>query len=922
MRRLRRLSRSLKTDDARVAAVLLLVPLVAFVVPALFGAPALSGDNLIQNFPLRAFSGELIRQGHLPLWNPFIWSGSPLLGGMNAGSFFPLTFLFAVLPPIGAWVLNMTAVYWVAGLGTYWLLRQYGLRPLAGFLGAAVYAYGGAMVGQMVHLGIIQGMALMPVIVLAILKISWASFGVGPATRTRSTGDGLEAAVADPKESGVPASPWPWVVALAVLVGLIMLTGEPRSIAETEIMGVALTLWLALRGYGEAAVGWGRRARFAGAIVLAGAWGVAIGAAQLLPGYDFINLSQRASESYSFFASGSLHTQWTVLLLVPDLFGGSGTLHQPVYFNGYNLPEVTGYVGLLPLVACAALLTRTFGRNRDRASADWAPWLVLALLGLLLAWGQYTPLGGVFGHIPVFGRTRLQSRSLGIVDLALAVLFAFWADRALGRRQQWLGTAGRRRWIAAAPPIAAAIVCIVAIAFQSQLESAFGAFESGAGMTPWFVAQLVVALAVLALVLGWRHLGVHGARWALSAVVVADLALFGLSSATGFASATPNVVQPSKAAATRVLGTEGRFALYYVGYPASGLIGLGAIGQPDLNVFTTLPSVQGYGSIVDNTYGSSTGSHTIDTLDPCALARGEFTPLRLHTLVTGPSQLAIAVPRSGVVPRPPAPCPGAPPPGSANERTWYFGQTLTLTGATLATPTYRASAGLAGSRVGVLQAGGAVVFPRVTVRAAGDHVAVAFRSPVHAAGLVVRGNPRAVSDTSEAITTGGTRYVLDGSLQDALGQSGWAFTGTWEGNARFERSPVRPPVWLEGGPAGASATQSRMDDDGTEVDRVASSAPVLLVRSVSNLPGWQATAAPVTGGASRPLQIRAVGLIQGVRLPAGSWTVTFTYQAPGIDVGLAGSAVGIGAVLVVVGVRAGRGRRPPVQGVGPGGRYS
>ena len=140
---LRRLRRWLTTDDGRVVAVLLLVPLLAFVVPALCGAPALSGDNLIQNFPLRAFTGELIRQGHLPLWNPYIWSGSPLLGGMNAGSFFPLTFVFVVLPAIGAWVLNMTAVYWVAGLGMYWLLRQYGMRPLAGFLGAAVYAYGG-----------------------------------------------------------------------------------------------------------------------------------------------------------------------------------------------------------------------------------------------------------------------------------------------------------------------------------------------------------------------------------------------------------------------------------------------------------------------------------------------------------------------------------------------------------------------------------------------------------------------------------------------------------------------------------------------------------------------------------------------------------------------------------------------------------
>ncbi len=887
--------------------MLLLVPLLAFVVPALFSAPALSGDNLIQNFPLRVLSGELLRQGHLPLWNPFIWSGNPLLGGMNAGSFFPLTFLFVVLPPIGAWVLNMTAVYWVAGLGTYWLLRQYGIRPLAGFLGSAVYAYSGVMIGQMVHLGVIQGMALMPLIVLAILKISWAVFGVGPSTRTRSTEDDLEAPGTDLTESGVPSSPWPWVLGLAVLVGLIMLTGEPRSIAETEIVGAVLALWLTLRGYDEVAVSWERRARFLGLIVLAGAWGVAIGAAQLLPGYDFINLSQRANEQYSFFGSGSLPTQWTVLLLVPDLFGGSGTLHQPVYFNGYNLPEVTGYVGLLPLVACAALLTRTYGRNRDRASADWAPWLFLSLLGLLLAWGEYTPLGGLFGHIWIFGRTRLQSRNLGIVDLGLAVLFAFWADRGLGQPHEWLGTAGWRRWITGVPPIAAALVCVVGIAFQRQLESAFGAFRSGAGLTPWFVAQLVVALAVIALVVGGRRLGPDRARWALSAVVVVDLALFGLSSATGFASATPDVVEPSKAEAATVLGTEGRFAIYD---PATyDYVQLGAIGQPDLNVFTTLPSVQGYGSIVDNTYGTVTGTHFIDMLDPCALARGIFTPLRLRTLLTGPSQLATAVPRSGVLPSAPAPCPGAPRAGTAKERTWYFGQTLTLTGATLVTPGHTASTALGASRVGVLRAGGAVVFPSLSIRAAGDQATVVFRSPEDAVGLVVRGNPRAVSDTSEVTTAGGPRYVLDGSIQDALGQPGWAFTGTWAGNARFERATVRPPVWLERGPAGATATQVGISDNGTEVDRVTTSAAALMVRSESNLPGWQATAAPTTGGASIPLPIRAVGLIQGVRLPAGSWTVTFAYRAPGLDVGLAGSAVGIGAALIVVGIRAAGRRR-------------
>ncbi len=77
-----RLRRWLGTADGRAVSVLVVVPLVLFVVPALFGYPAIAGDNTIQNFPLRALTGEVVRQGHLPLWNPFIWSGSPLLGGL------------------------------------------------------------------------------------------------------------------------------------------------------------------------------------------------------------------------------------------------------------------------------------------------------------------------------------------------------------------------------------------------------------------------------------------------------------------------------------------------------------------------------------------------------------------------------------------------------------------------------------------------------------------------------------------------------------------------------------------------------------------------------------------------------------------------------------------------------------------------
>ena len=142
---------------------------------------------------------------------------------------------------------------------------------------------------------------------------------------------------------------------------------------EAEVVGVAVTAWLVLRPYGGAAVTIGRRAAFLGLSAVAAVWGAALAAAQLVPGWSFINASQRASESYTFFGAGSLHLSWSILLLVPDLFGGDGVFHQPPYFNSYNLPEVTGYVGLLPLVGGgrpARAVVRPAARSRGRRTGD------------------------------------------------------------------------------------------------------------------------------------------------------------------------------------------------------------------------------------------------------------------------------------------------------------------------------------------------------------------------------------------------------------------------------------------------------------------------------------------------------------------------------------------------------------------------
>jgi hypothetical protein len=152
--------RRLSKSDRWAIAILVGLPLVIFSVPALFGYPAIAQDNLLQNFPLRVLVGQQFDSGHLPLFNRLADSGTPLLGGMNAGAFFPLTWLFIVLPAILSWVLNIVAVYAAAALGLFALLRWHKLGTFASCVAAFVYAWSGSMIGQMVHLGVVQGDAL------------------------------------------------------------------------------------------------------------------------------------------------------------------------------------------------------------------------------------------------------------------------------------------------------------------------------------------------------------------------------------------------------------------------------------------------------------------------------------------------------------------------------------------------------------------------------------------------------------------------------------------------------------------------------------------------------------------------------------------------------------------------------------------
>src|SRR5215813_3094660 len=82
-----------------VATVLVGLPLLYFLPAIINNLTLVPGDGLSQNLGVRVLIGQMIRNGHLPLWNPYIFAGTPLLASVYPGAIYPPNWIFALFAP-------------------------------------------------------------------------------------------------------------------------------------------------------------------------------------------------------------------------------------------------------------------------------------------------------------------------------------------------------------------------------------------------------------------------------------------------------------------------------------------------------------------------------------------------------------------------------------------------------------------------------------------------------------------------------------------------------------------------------------------------------------------------------------------------------------------------------------------------------
>ncbi|MBU4590561.1 MAG: hypothetical protein KKG01_06520, partial [Candidatus Omnitrophica bacterium] len=109
-----------------VPIFILLILVSVFFSEVLFGNKIFIHRDLSRFFyPLREFSVNQFRAGHIPLWNPYIHCGSPHLAELQTCVFYPLSTVYLLFPFPQAFNYFVILHIFLAGVFTYILMREW-----------------------------------------------------------------------------------------------------------------------------------------------------------------------------------------------------------------------------------------------------------------------------------------------------------------------------------------------------------------------------------------------------------------------------------------------------------------------------------------------------------------------------------------------------------------------------------------------------------------------------------------------------------------------------------------------------------------------------------------------------------------------------------------------------------------------------
>ncbi len=332
-------------------------------------------DPVRQQYPWKNLTIEQEKKGEAPLWNPYSFSGTPLLSNFQSAAFYPLNLMLFTLPFNISWSIFIILEVLLASLSMFIFLKNLKLSDESSLLGSLVFSFSGFSIAWLEWGNILHTVLWLPLILFSIdkiflgRKIIWSLLFLFSMCASFFAGH-------------LQIFTYIFIVSFFYFIFRWFQKGKDK-------IRLYLFIFLSLTFFLFTFYQW-------------------------IPALQFILESGRSMDQGNWQKLGwFVPWQNIVQFLVPDFFGNPTTLN---YWGVFNYGEFIGYVGIMPLIL--ALFSLFYKRDKN-----------VFFFGSLFFVSLIFSFPTIFAKVPYILNIPLLSTSqptrlLFLTDFSLSILCA------------------------------------------------------------------------------------------------------------------------------------------------------------------------------------------------------------------------------------------------------------------------------------------------------------------------------------------------------------------------------------------------------------------------------------------------------------------------------------------------------------------
>lgn len=349
-----------------------------------------AGDTLAYYLPIRDFLINSYKNFEIPLWNPYNFNGVPFFADAAANSLnFINIILGLILPNLIAYNLSIFFNYSLAGIFTYFFIRQYNLSRISAFTSGLMFMFSGFMVIRRGHPNFIFSVVWLPLILFLLEKYI--------KTRNKK-----------------------YIIFGSIVLAIQFFSGYAQIFlySSSVVFLYIIFSFFKVKKFKELKSGL-RDNLYILNLLLIFISGILLISIQFIPAIELIKLGLRDKISYDAFAAFSFNFSQIPMLFFPYIYG-KVNINQlkdvTTIFNG-NYSEMGMYLGIFPF-----FLSIIGFLNKNKWRIFWG---LIAFISILLVFGRNLPFYKLTYYIPAFNIFRISTRHWVEFCFAFSILGGF-----------------------------------------------------------------------------------------------------------------------------------------------------------------------------------------------------------------------------------------------------------------------------------------------------------------------------------------------------------------------------------------------------------------------------------------------------------------------------------------------------------------